>query len=750
MLFLIFDLESSAQSKLVKGIVRDNQTQEGLTGVTVGFGNYGTSTDENGFFELRLDNSVHSLHFRLIGYQDHTINLLDDQEVVVLMKETSYLLNTSVITASRFEKPLSESSISMSVIKSDLPSKLNSNSVEHILDRVPGVQMIDGQANIRGGSGYTYGAGSRVLLMMDELPAFVSDAGFPNWDDLPLENIGQIEIVKGAASALYGSSAMNGIIHFRSGLPVSEPYSAISVNFKYYLKPDNGKEWWGKNGNKSIPYETFLNFVHRIKKNSMDYSISGQLYNRIGYNKDTDSKTGRIHALIRKRINDRLKVSLGINFNKGYSSSFFYWKDNGLFESDTSSISRTDKVRFTIDPSLTYDSKSGFQHKLLTRFYHVYNGADQNQSNESKNVYAEYQLSKTIESISLLCIGGLVLNQSWTKAALYSDTTFYHRNIAGFFQLEKKLFDRLILSAGIRYEKYDIHGPHFAGGKEVPSRVSQDTFIFRFGANYRLAKTSFLRASFGQGFRFPTIAEKYISTTAGGLKVVPNPDLHAEYGGSYEIGIKQALQFNSTKLLIDLAFFGSRYHEMMEFLLNKKAQFQSRNIGDTDIKGIEIELQSITEFGNWKITTGGGYTFIDPKYLEFDKTPIVDLDSATLGQLNASNSSSDFNILKYRSKHLFRFDIQLDYSRFYLGMNFNYVSHVEAIDQVFEFLLKGVRDYRLSHNTGYRLYDFRVGYQLDQVSLQLSIHNAFNEDYTQRPGLMEAPKNLSLRVTYKL
>ena len=65
--------------------------------------------------------------------------------------------------------------------------------------------MVSSQPNIRGGSGWSYGAGSRVLLLVDDIPALQADAGLAQWDDIPVENIAQIEVVKGAASALYGS-----------------------------------------------------------------------------------------------------------------------------------------------------------------------------------------------------------------------------------------------------------------------------------------------------------------------------------------------------------------------------------------------------------------------------------------------------------------------------------------------------------------------------------------------------------------
>jgi Outer membrane receptor for ferrienterochelin and colicins len=62
-----------------------------------------------------------------------------------------------------------------------------------------------------------------VLLLLDDIPVLQPDAGTPNWDDLPVENIAQIEVIKGAASALYGSSAMNGIVNVRTAYAGSEP-----------------------------------------------------------------------------------------------------------------------------------------------------------------------------------------------------------------------------------------------------------------------------------------------------------------------------------------------------------------------------------------------------------------------------------------------------------------------------------------------------------------------------------------------
>ena len=110
----------------------------------------------------------------------------------------------------------------------------NTTSLDKLLEQAPSVSIIDGQANIRGGSGWSYGAGSRVLILVDDLPQLTADAGDAKWSFLPVENLEQIEIIKGASSALYGSSAMNGVINIRTAYPKSTPQTRINVFSGFY------------------------------------------------------------------------------------------------------------------------------------------------------------------------------------------------------------------------------------------------------------------------------------------------------------------------------------------------------------------------------------------------------------------------------------------------------------------------------------------------------------------------------------
>jgi len=108
----------------------------------------------------------------------NTVNALD-----ISLTETVNILQTATVSAGRYEKPLSETTVSLEILKSALIENTNATSLDIALDKVPGVNIVGGQANIRGGSGFSFGAGSRVLVLVNDLPALQADSGVPNWGD---------------------------------------------------------------------------------------------------------------------------------------------------------------------------------------------------------------------------------------------------------------------------------------------------------------------------------------------------------------------------------------------------------------------------------------------------------------------------------------------------------------------------------------------------------------------------------------
>ena len=118
------------------------------------------------------------------------------------------------------------------------------------------------------------------------------------------------------------------------------------------------------------------------------------------------------------------------------------------------------------------------------------------QSNRSEVYYAEYQFQRQFKPIGLVTTAGLVYQNSVVRAPLYGDTTLYSRNTAAYLQLDKKIGDRLNLSAGFRYEDNKIEAPEemtystsingFPYTLQVRTpggEVKESKPVFRIGAN---------------------------------------------------------------------------------------------------------------------------------------------------------------------------------------------------------------------------------------------------------------------------
>ncbi|MEM8909158.1 MAG: TonB-dependent receptor, partial [Bacteroidota bacterium] len=659
-----------------------------LIAATVKVGERGTVTDANGHYEIAVPPGDYVVEVAYIGYtpqsQNITLNPGEDLELNFTLEVTTTLLQTATVTTGKFEKPVSEVTVSLEVLKTELLENTNATSIDDALEKIPGLNIIDGQANIRGGSGWSYGAGSRVLLLIDDMPALQADAGFPNWNDIPIENTEQTEVVKGAASALYGSSAMNGIINVRTAYAKAEPITKVSTFYRSFRDPkDEAKTWWR---DQDRPFETGLSLAHRQKFNKFDLVLGGYALYSDSYREDTYNRYGRISIGTRYRLDDRLSFGINSNINKGKNSSYFYWRDGGAgaFQGDTTSISVSDNLRFNIDPFLTYFDRSGSKHRIISRYMSINNDNNANQSNTSKLFYGEYQFQKRFEQAELVATAGVVGIGTTVTAPLYGDTTFSSNNFATYLQLEKKLGDRINLSGGVRVERNEQRSPEFFAGDTIPNgKVVETKPVFRFGLNYQMAPATFLRASWGQGYRYPTIAEKFIQTAAGSILVAPNIDITSETGWSAEMGIKQGFQIGGFNGYVDFAGFWTEYQDMIEFniRLTLPISFQAQNVGATVIRGLDFTIAGQGEILGLTTNLLAGYTYIVPRFQEFTEEDEL-------------FSSADYNVLKYRNRHSIKFDIESRYGPVSLGIAAFYNSRVEAIDAILNLELPGLADYR--------------------------------------------------------
>ncbi len=783
LLTFFFQQDIFAQNATLRGKITDTQSGEALLGASIRAGSVGASSDADGGFSLSLPPGSHEISISYIGYTSKTLTIRlasgESRNLDIKLDNADNLLQTATVTAGKFEKPLGEVTVSMDVIKPNLIENTNSTSVDEVLVKVPGLSIIDGQASIRGGAGFSYGAGTRVLILVDDIPALQPDAGLPNWDDFPVENVAQMEVLKGAASALYGSSAMNGIINIRTGYAKDKPETEVALFSKVWGAPkDKNKKWWGTDASGfAQPVETGYSFIHRRKYRRLDFVLGNYCLYRDSYNRETYSRYYRITPNLRYRANDRLTLSLNTNFNFGKSGSFFIWGNDSIqaYQPGSGSASFTKgRLRFNIDPSIQYFDKSGNRHKILSRYFYIHNNNSGNQSNDSRLYYGEYQFQRAMERIGLVTTLGVVGIYNTVDAEIYSNASYKSRNLSGYLQLDYKAFNRLNLSAGLRYEQNVQHSPdsiilrNMLLGVIPNGLVKEAKPVYRFGANYQLAKATYLRASWGEGYRYPTIAEKFVSTDFGvDNSVTPNPQLVSETGWTAELGVKQGFRLGSWQGYVDLTGFVSEYQKMMEFVLDTvpiafgpngleaKAQFRSENTGDTRITGYEISVVGQGKIGPGVLSLITGFTSINPKYKNFN-------DSLRI----VYGSSDSSNVLKYRFRNTFKFDAEYSVKGFSLGASVQYNSYMQAIDELFEgyvrvngFVLPdsyappeflAVRNFRKTHK-GSTVFDLRASYKLNKnVKISALCGNLLNEEYTIRPALLEGPRNYTLRLDWKI
>lgn len=751
LLLVLLPFQIICQSTTIQ--VLDQSLNEPLIGATILYEGGNAVTDIDGRFVYSSNKYPNSIIVSFIGYNDKTIYIKSIKDI----PETIYLsdnlvLETMTVTASKYQRRLSESTVSVDVLKPELIANTNAITIDDALDKVSGVQMVDGQANIRGGSGYSYGAGSRVMLLIDDMPALQADAGFPNWGDIPVENIDQVEIVKGASSSLYGSAALNGIINIRTGTPTNVPRTQITAAYTQYDNyQDTAKNWAGD----TARYTYMLSAVHKQKFGKLDFVGNGFYNKEESFLRDTRDSRYRLGIKLKYRLSDKAFITLNTLVNKGKDSDFFIWEDGegGAVNPFAGSVAESEVFRYFIDPSFNIEDKYGNNHKLLTRYHRIENRNSGNQSNFSTTRYGEYQFQKNIDSLDVLLTTGVVGSHSSTDAELFGDTTFTTKVFAYYAQLEKKL-GKLNLSGGLRYEYNQQNTPEEFNGLTIPDgKIVAGRWIGRLGASYEYMPYSSVRASWGQGFRFPTITERFITTTFGIFQIVANPDLIPEAGWTAELGVKQGFKLGAFKGFVDGALFTSAYQDMMEFTFGFgpptfRPTFTSKNVGNTKINGLEVSLLGTVEIGSLFISGFGGYTYIDPTYSNY-----VNNDSLQYGL------SDTINVLKYRSKHNGKIDIQTDYKNFSFGVSYIVSSHVVNIDAVlegrgfesFEFPdLLGVKAYRERNNSGWDRWDIRVSYKYNDFKFSLIVANLMNKEYTVRPALLEAPRSFTFRMDYAI
>jgi outer membrane cobalamin receptor len=765
---------------------------------------HGTVTDPDGVYSLVLDTGTHTIVCMYLGLLTDTfiVQIAADRIAThdVVLQSNSEILNTVVVSSGKFNQKLNELTLSMEVLKPSLISNKNTTSIESALEQVPGLTIIDNDPQIRGGSGFTFGVGSRVAIVQDGIPLLSGDAGRPEWSYIPVENISQIEIIKGTSSVLYGSGAINGVINIRTAYPSTVPRTTISYSAGAYSLPQAPASNWY---NGAVPGFMNLNFLHsRIIGKNLDFVIGGNFNIDQGYegpapplgylpqdlkkvlllndsipvfsNRDMLKQRARLNFSLRYHDPNITGLSYGLNGNAmiNKTNMVMAWLDDsaGLYRGFPGAVFMENQTFFNLDPFIRYDGSNGVSHSLVTRIFHTDDVMTNNQSTSGTLYYAEYQLQKKYAGTGITFTGGVVNNISVSHASLYDSSGSPDNKVvneSGYIQLDKKFLDILNLSGGVRYEYYQTN-----------SLQSVTQPIFRAGASLKVLEGTWIRTSYGDGYRYPTITERYISTKAGLFGVFPNPGLQPETSHNFEIGIKQGFKIGDCMGYLDVAGFQQNYHNTIEYLFAPWKQdvslfgFKFVNTGDSRVSGADFSLACATpeSHRNFGVTVLAGYTYTDPVSLTPDLVyahtkGLPGGVSDTNYSYRSTSVDTNGHVLKYRFRHMLKFDAETRIYKAGIGLSYRYYSKMQNIDAAFseiegftkvlnatyhQFQTIDIMNYWRTHN-GFHIIDARISYKFsERHKLSLVCNNLLNVTYFLRPLKIEPPRTVALQYVFHL
>ena len=770
--------------------VLDAQTNARIEDASITIKGSPSIQSQNGFFSFTPASLPIQLLIKAPFYISDTIILQEVPSALlkVVLQAQVQDQKTVVVSAGKRRQAIEDIPVSMEIIRPQLIDNKGITDLEQAVDQTPGVYTMDGQVSIRGGSGFAYGTGSRVLLLWNGMPLLSGYAGDTQWNAIPMEQASQVEVMKGAASVLYGSGALNGIIALAEKEPTLTPVTKVKVQYGLYGAPRRSSlKWWT-----TPPMNQQLEVFHSALKKRFGYTISTTGFHNDGYRLGESEFRGRVSGTIYAKaiLDKRLKAGLGYNFQVQKTGNFLIWQNDSLgytpsgygdTTAGVSTVSYNFGQRLFLDPYAKFIDKNNNLHQLKTRLYWVSNEnlSNPSQSNAATISYADYTFQHKFGQGSTLSTG-ITAIQNVVNSELFGNHN--SQNYAAYSQLEYHK-NKLDLSAGVRLEYFEMDGNEPDSQFQLPGKDSLFVPVYpvlRTGLHYALKPFTHLRASFGQGIRYPSVAERFTQTSVGALNIFPNPELRPEIGWAGEIGIKQGFKIGNWKAMIDAALFLNQYSNMMEFSfiyynpitqqplnpLNPSPEdiefltsgqynignwvgFQAQNAEKARISGLDLSFNSAGQLGNVELVSLIGYTYMNP--ISLNSNP----------QYVANFSDTTTNMLKYRFKHLAKADVEATYQKISFGASMRYNSFMRNIDRVFEddldpsptsevYILPGLKAYRQQFNGGNLVFDARFAYLLkEQYRVSFIVNNLFNAEVTSRPGDIQAPRLFMLQLQAK-
>ena len=453
-------------------------------------------------------------------------------------------LDPVVITASHSPKALKDAPVVTRLITlHDIKIVDATNIQDMLIQEIPGLEFgfAMSQETSLNMSGF---GGNAVLFLVDGERMAGETMDNVDYNRMSLENVGRIEIVKGASSALYGSNAVGGVINIISRENL-DPWTA-NVHSRYN---SFGHEW--RNGatfsfnntkwNSQTSFQqTKIDPVDLPKAHSSE-EIARELMKKaqgLPYDESVltdDSNISRLYGQKSYNVKERLTWRATDHLTLvGRGTFFFRTSERDTHDYHFHGYSGGLKGRYEWDHARHLDLSYAFDQYDKANF--LPDGTrthDHDYSNRQHVVHALYSHSFGKNS---LILGADYMNDYLTTYQFIDNTSHSQDNIDGYAQFDWNITDKLNIVGSVRYDYF--------------SASAKKALTERLAIVYKQPWMTF-RANYASGFRAPTLKEMYMHFDMGnmGYMLIGNPELEPEKSNNFNIAIERTNRIRNSGFL---------------------------------------------------------------------------------------------------------------------------------------------------------------------------------------------------------
>lgn len=458
-----------------------------------------------------------------------------------------------VVTANRIETPVWQVGSSVTIITGEEIARRQQPLVADVLRTVPSLDIARSGGNNQITSVFTRGSeSSHTLVLIDGIEA--NDPTSPNrafdFSTLTTDNVDRIEVARGPQSTLWGSNAMGGVINIitrRGEGPLNGFVFAEAGSYRTFRE---GATIGGSMGK--------FNYSGSFtQQNSKGFSAADEKY---GNTEDDGFGSTNFST----RLGYQFSKQLDVDFIARYQHSRIDIDDfGGPGGDDPHRQLKNDQGFFRLQPHLVL--MDGKWEQTFGLSYTVYNRVDTDNAFpddvDGGILRFDYQSNIKLAKWNTLTFGLAADEENFASKSIERRTA---DSLGIFVQDSVTLWEKLFLTAGVRYEDHSI---------------SEASWTYRMtGAYYVLPETR-VHASLGTGYKAPSLSNLYSN--------FGSPDLRPEKVTGWDAGVEQ--QFLKGRLAVDATYFHNSFDNLIDFNF---ATSHLENVGASTTQGFEFTLSA--------------------------------------------------------------------------------------------------------------------------------------------------------------